>query len=286
MKTLRRLLCQSGCSLICGLLLAPQISRAGFRDFFFPKTELETVTVTDMSPTGSLRRTPTAANPVYYAAVSGGYRSLGAPKPGEKPVARGAVTDTMMKVLAKRGYLPASAGQRVDLVLVWTWGTLNAARYVDPQRGYTVVQNRQTLMRFMGSDKLGMGNTRDQTFSGQFLIPGLVYYGNDQQRLYDTASEDLYIAVITAYDPTSKDPKNPIKLWTTRVACPSRGFWLDEALPGMLAIAGPFIGRDTEKPVWVRATDKFRPDIQLGDTKLVEYLESKSQSVVAVGVTK
>ncbi len=61
----------------------------------------------------------------------------------------------------------------------------------------------------------------------------------------------------------------------TRIAAPSLGFELGEVLPAMLAIGGPVFGRDTPKPVWVNADDRFKPNVTLGELKLIEYLKEK-----------
>ena len=281
--TKRPFVCHVGCVIISALLSLPASSSANILNFLFGRPELETITVTDMYPASALRRTPTPGNPVYYAAVSGGYRDLGVSKPGEKVVPRKMVTDTMLKVLAKQGYLPVAAGRHPDIVLVWHWGTFNAQIFRTGERAF--YQNRSQLVRFMGGDKVGL-NGQANAFSTELLMPGSFVFGYDAQRIYDVAGDDLYIAVITAYDANSKDAKDPIRLWSTRVATPSRGFYLDEALPNMMAMAAPFIGRDTPKPVWIGATDKFRPEIKLGDTKLVDYIQSSANSVVDVGASK
>ena len=50
----------------------------------------------------------------------------------------------------------------------------------------------------------------------------------------------------------------------------------------MLALAGPNIGRETAKPVAVRATDKFKPDVKIGDPSVVEYIDRAPNAVLEV----
>ena len=111
-------------------------------------------------------------------------------------------------------------------------------------------------------------------------MPGLFYSGGEAQNFIDAASDDYFVAVISAYDAKLVDLKHAQLLWNTRISCPSRGFWLPDAFPAMLAIASPYIGRETAKPVWVRATERFKPEIILGDLKMVEYLESNQSAVI------
>jgi hypothetical protein len=51
-------------------------------------------------------------------------------------------------------------------------------------------------------------------------------------------------------------------------------------MPAMLAIAGPHLGRETARPVWVSASEKFKPNVKLGEIQLVEYLDGAPLTVV------
>lgn len=253
---------------------------SSFLDLLLGRNDLEAITVTDMTPTGALRPSASPSHPVYYAAVSGGYRDLGGAKAGERPVGRSFVDETIVKLLAKQGYLPASAQHPAEIVLVWVWGTLNAERFYSPDGSHSIQLNHPQLERFLGGDKVGLTSRTASPFPEQTLLPGLFFAGSTAERLSVAAEDDLYIAVISAYDVASADRKHPTLLWNTRIGCPSRGFWLPDALPAMLAIGAPFIGRDTPQPVWIRASEKFKPDIRLGDPKVVEYLEANRPAVI------
>jgi hypothetical protein len=174
-----------------------------------------------------------------------------------------------------------AADQVPDIVLVWSWGTLNAK--FSPLSSLQV--NHNQMVHFMGGEKFGLSSLRDAAFPEQNLMFGLTR-GGDVDRLTDVARDDLYMAIINAYDVKLANSKDPVLLWNTRISCPARGSWLPEAMPAMLAMAGPYIGRETTKPVWVRATDKFRPEVQLGDPKVVEYIERTNPKVIEVGPSK
>ncbi|HTO02266.1 MAG TPA: hypothetical protein VL069_01130, partial [Opitutus sp.] len=205
---------------------------------------------------------------------------IGGVKAGEKPIVRQEVDKTVLKALAKQGYLPAGAGQEPEIALIWNWGTLN--RVVSPFNLGSTPLNHWQIVRFLGGEKFGFSSRRNDAFPEVSLSTGLER-GGDLDKLMDVAMDDLYIAVITAYEVKPSDTNEPIRLWHTRIGCPARGFWLPEAMPAMLAIASPFIGRETPKPVWIRATDKFRPDIQLGDAKVMEYIERDAPPVMQLG---
>ena len=252
-------------------------------DVLLPRDELQTICVTDLTPAGRLRHLPSPTAPVYYVAVSAGYRDFGGVKAGERPVSRQLVNETMLKVLAKQGYLPVPPDQRPDVALVWTWGTLYVERWGGSLDGLNSQLNEQQMLRFVGGDKLGLTSENDDPFPEQTLMPGLIYDGGDARNLRDVAHDDLYVAVIKAYDVRLRDLEHGVLLWNTRISCPARGYWLPEALPAMLAIASPNIGRETTKPVWIRATERFKPEVKIGDVKVLEYLENTKGAVVETG---
>jgi len=274
---------RSSCAVLAILFSASVASAGNIIDFLFPPRDLEAITVTDFTAEGNQRRVPTPENPVYYTAISAGYRDLGGIKAGERPIARRTVDQTMLKILAKQGYLPAREGQRPDIVLAWTWGTMNVER--SPIiNGFSARINERQMLRFLGGAKLGLvSQNRSEPFPEVMLLPGLLDCSAEGRVLNEVASDDLFVAAIAAYAVELNASKHAVLLWNTRISCPSRGFWLPEALPAMLAIGGPFIGRETNKPVWIRATDKFKPDIKLGDPKLIEYLERQQSTIVEAG---
>ncbi len=101
---------------------------AGILDWIFPKHDIQVITVTDTTPVGALRRPASPANPVFYMAVSAGFRDFGGIVAGEKAPKKEEVFKTMGAVLAKQGYLPATEKNPPTLLLLWTWGTMNTDR--------------------------------------------------------------------------------------------------------------------------------------------------------------
>ncbi|HWA87340.1 MAG TPA: hypothetical protein VG710_14025 [Opitutus sp.] len=270
----------------CCALFAPAAYAGPVLDFFFPRPELQTITVTDYTPAGRLHRQPTPGAPVYYAAVSAGYRDFGGLMGGERPIPREVVNKTMLTVLAKQGYLPVRSDQQPDIVLLWSWGTMNVERFsIDPNWPAPQLNERQMRL-FLGARKLGLESKYNEPFPEQMLLPGLMFATGEARELLDVAKDNLYVVLIAAYDTKLRDPKHGLLLWNTRISSPSRGFWLPEALPAMLVIASPNIGRETDKPVWIRATERFKPEVKLGDIKVVEYLESEKPAIANLGHSK
>lgn len=257
---------------------------AGILDWLLPKHDIQVITVTDTTPVGALRRPASPQNPIFYLAVSAGFRDFGGIVAGEKAPPKEDVYKTMGKVLAGQGFLPATNLNPPTLLLLWTWGTMNTDRIYsmnpDDTEGRQV--NRRQLMRFMGAYKLGLITKEPDAFMSDTMMQGVLFRDADQELIYDLATEDLYVAAIAAYDFAAAARKEKVLLWTTKISCPSRGLAMPETLPVMLALAGPNIGRETPKPISTKATDKFKPEVRIGDPTVVEYLENTKIPVAEV----
>jgi hypothetical protein len=268
--------------LFLAVVVSTATASASVLTWLFPKRDVEVIAVTDMTPAGALRRPVTAANPGYYAAVSAGYRDFGGIVAGEKIPPKETVLKTIARVLAKQGYLPATDANLPSLLLVWTWGTMNADRLVlaDPEMPDQQL-NRNQLLRFMGAYKLGMITKEPAPFA--LDTTHLTWMRTaDTDALNDLASEDLYVIAISAYDYAAALKQQKTLLWMTKISCPSRGLSMPETLPAMLALAGPHIGRDTEKPVMLKGSEQFKGEVKIGDPSVVEFLENTPVPVIEV----
>lgn len=257
------------------LVLAPALGRAGLWDLIRGHRDLEVITVTDVSSAASFVPPASPAAPQYYIAASLGYRELGGIMAGTEAPPDQAVLHLISAELAKQGYLPGtSRSAPPSLMLVYTWGTLNADLSYGGDPGAPPTQhNRAQIMNFLGGRKVGL----DDSFFNPLTapLPGLTAYNYEANSLLEVARESFYVIVVSAYDiEAALQKKRRPPLWTTRIAAPSLGFSLGDVLPAMLAIGGTQFGRDTPRPVWINASDKFNPSVTLGELQLVEYLRN------------
>lgn len=271
-----------GLALVMAAVLVTPASAANFLEWIFPKHDVEVIAVTDTTPAGALRRPASPANPIYYTPVSAGYKDFGGIIAGEKVPPKEVIFKTIGRVLAKQGFLPATAEHEASLILIWTWGTMNTDRMPTSSGDEGPLINRQQLLRFMGAYKVGLITKDPDPFHQDMLLPGTMFRDVDSEMIYDLSSEDLYVAAISAYDYQAATRSEKVLLWSTKISCPSRGLSMDQTLPAMLALAGPHIGRETAKPVSIKATDKFKPEVKIGDPTVVEYLDPAKGQVVEV----
>jgi len=259
--------------LLAVLLAAVPAARASIFDYLTGHRDIEVITVTDMTPEGRLVAAPTAQAPAYYISVSLGFKDLG-PVGGDKSPPEDQVLATIQKALAKQHFLPAGPGTPPPtLALAFTWGTLNADfdYGFDPDKPPRL-RNRQQILKFMGGYKMGYS---DRDFDAATAVTGLKIFDFDSQAFYDLAEEDFFVAVISAYDLKAFQAKQKKLLWMTRISTPSTGFGMKDVFPTMLAVATPNLGRETERPVWIDASDKYKPDVKLGETQVIGVIEDR-----------
>lgn len=259
------------------LLLAttPILAPASLWDLIRGHRDLEVITVTDVPPGSDIPAQASPDQPQYYIAASLGFRDLGGSMGGITPPPAAEVLRLISAELAKQGYLPATTRSAPpSLLLVYTWGTLNSDEFSGPNPDLPPIQrNHGQIVRFLGGRKLGISDDYFHPLLQPVL--GLQIYDYAAKTLLEVAREDFYVIVVSAYDLESAlQKKHRPPVWTTRIAAPSLGFRMADVVPAMLAIAGPQFGRETPRPVWINASDKFKPNVTFGELKLVEYLQN------------
>ena len=252
---------------------AAPATASGLLDWLFHH-DVQVITSTDAMPAGALLRPASQADPVYYVAMNAGYHDFGSSMAGEKLPAPDAMVRIIVQALAKAGFLPADTGHPPTELIVFAWGTLYPTRIPNPNGpDWPDAQlNRNQMLTFLGGDKLGLVSD-EPDYWGATELPGLTHFNPNAEAIASVANDDLYVAALAAYQFPVKPHTKPQLLWRTKISCPARGLAMADTLPTMLAIAAPYIGRDTGAPVWVNASDKFKPDVRVGNPKFEEYLD-------------
>ncbi len=244
-------------------------------DWLLPPHDVEVITVTDVTPAGALQRAASPENPIYYMAVNAGYQDFGGIIAGDKIPAPKDMIRTTVRVLAKQGFLPADDQHHPAVLIIFAWGSLYPYRIPSLNPNLPSPQlNRYAMMRFLGGDKLGLVSTRPDPWLDQTFETGLTIRSASAEAIATAATDDLYVAVLAGYEFPIANPKHPVMLWKTKISCPARGLAMADTLPTMLKIAGPYIGRETAKPVWANASDRFKAHVEIGPATVEEYIES------------
>jgi hypothetical protein len=240
--------------------------------------DVEVIVNTDITPEGAKLPEASREDPVYYVGVSLGYRDLGGIIAGDKLPSKETMYGWIAKALAKQGYLPANAVHPPTQVVMFAWGSLYV-EWFSGNPNLPVQLNRGQLLRFIGGEKLGL-ISKYPTFPEIEFGPELFYVRPAAEKFRTAARDDLYMAVLVGYDFQAAAHNERRLLWRTRIACPSRGLVMADTLPTMVSIAAPLIARETEVPAWIRASDKYKPVVKIGDPVVEEYLGSGPLPIV------
>jgi hypothetical protein len=247
--------------------------------FLPPRNEI-VISVSDFTPAGSLLPVPSPKSPIYYEACSLGFRELGRPMGGEMPPKNDQMLALIVKTLAKQGYIMASDKHPPTQFLAFAWGTL---RIGGPGMSFGPSAG---VLRFLGAEKVGhlmesasfgmTGNGGLSDFRRMLLSKGSFI----ADEIYDAASNDLYVALIRSYDFQAATEGKLNQLWETRISLPSSGLALDTSLPIAIVTAGANIGHETAQPVWVDTSDKRQGHVEIGDLKVLEYIDPAQHPVI------
>jgi hypothetical protein len=243
MKCLQSLVCLS-------IAVACSTARADWLSDFFresPDVVVNTDVIDHNAPT------PTPGKPVYYLAVSAGYRDLGWSMAGQKMPESIDVLRMVTKILEDQGYRIAPSGQTPGIIILYSWGTFYPNP--DPNTPKTYVAE---IMKFLGSYKANAAYGPPNIFHPEIAdLAALVPQG-------------IYIMTFSAFDFASAQKGVARLLWKTNVSNSTRGFYLPEILPTMLTVAAPLIGKETKHPVWINPGKHYQPRIEIGPLKVIE----------------
>lgn len=256
--------------LVLGLVRVASAEGDALSHLFHHTTHV--ITNTDVLPSEKPIPAPTPDHPVYYAAVSVGYKDIGPSSAGTTPPPNAGVIKALTKILETQGYKLATNKNAAQLVIVYSWGRLSPDKWdlggtssVNP-----IVMNRDQVLSYLGAYKVGLGSAPAAPTDQSFFGPGASAVNTDAALLDQISGQSFYAVSLAAYDVDSAKTNQPQLLWRTRISCPSVGHSMPEVLPTMLTLAAPFIGRETSKPVWINADDHFKPKVEIGEMKVLE----------------
>jgi hypothetical protein len=83
----------------------------------------------------------------------------------------------------------------------------------------------------------------------------------------------IYGIIVTAFEFESARTPEPVIYWQTRIGLPANGKSMEEALPVMLAAAGPVIGRASDQPILRSADASPEGRVWIGELKVLEVLD-------------
>jgi len=229
-------------------------ARAEFK--FFRNTWGDVLVSTDTTEEGKQLPQASRESPVYYKGLSMGNR-LGEGLRGDKEPTVKELNHFTASILAKQGYLPAQPGKHEPtLLLVLQWG------YLDPRT--------EDLFWFLGyhEDQDIAAPTQINFLGAEVFRRGMRSRATEQ--ILSDAQNPIYGIMISAFDYKTAKTLKPVILWQTRIGLPTNGKSMVEAMPAMIAAAGPAIGRPSDRPVMLDADAARAGTVNMDDLKFID----------------
>lgn len=213
----------------------------------------------------------TAAHPVYYTGKDGGETEIGDVIGGERIPNAKKFSEVLVKILSENGYLPASKANPPTIFIHYRWGSFNALSSIDggnadgsPEPDDDLqINNLVERVSLVGGEKKALEYVRAVNAGS------LNFWENNPQNQFimSEARSNRYFVIATAYDYAAATQGKQVILWRTAISTDSNGVTMDESLPGLVVVAGPYFGHETAGPVRLN-----RPVIKEGQVTIGPFL--------------
>jgi len=268
--------------------------------------DLDISAITEFTALGSKVKHPTAAEPAYYVASSGGEHTTGDAYPTGTVPKLPLIEETLHNALASQHYLPASSGHPATYLIVYNWGSLNMvdADIGDPGYSHALVRAAviggkkfaKDLQEALKEEVLystsvsisgnswgvqmeGVNSPSPlQTFSWAFdPIERFRRRDLSTERLMAMMTDDCFFIAVSAYGITARG-KPPVLLWRTKLTTSSVGVSLGETVLTLFNNGADYFGRQMSEPDLLTRTLHRDGRVEVG-TPVVEELGVSTKDV-------
>ena len=214
---------------------------------------------------------PTSDHPIYYHLLGGAQLDFGGKIKGEKMPAKPDLEQLIHKTLASQGFLRAQkGGPDPDLIVTYAYGSVavDLNEWAQPEFDPTAegavdtseylksneYANGGEILRLIGANR--MQNQRMDSRTAELFNRALHH-----DRLYITVSAMGAEALLRQQREI---------IWRTRISIELDRNSLPTAMGAMLVSAAPFIGIETDVPVFMDERDRRKSDVQIGELEVIE----------------
>lgn len=204
---------------------------------------LQMIVVAERADANTSPVLPTPQQPAYYVAFDGGYVEAGDPIANEQPPATSAITQSLRLTLAGRGYEPAADTNAPSVVLIYHWGMLNRDSYAF-RHGNQIDPNLHARLSLVSTNKQDEDVEQylvERQVMGRKIPDTLDFH---QREILQTANDNRYFVIVSAYDCAAVGRHEPKLLWRTKMSAYGAGIAMADALPTLLQGGAPYFGRN------------------------------------------
>lgn len=243
-----------GLVVVCAGMMCTPGAHAGKPFSLFSAPTGDVVIVTDITEAGKAFEAPSKEAPMHCLALNFGCSfgsTLGDDLPD--PAEMGAF---LGKLLAEQGYQGSDENNPPQLLITLQWGTIQS------RTGYALA--------FLGADKVGLDKELGVLRQYERSIVPEAAQNPAAFKIRHMAEEDLYVATVCGFDFEAYQAGRAEMLWKTRIACSVTGLSMAKALPEIVTLAAPAIGRETKGVIVTNPADKREGRVRFGELEVVE----------------
>jgi hypothetical protein len=274
---------------------------------FQKNPNLDITVISELSAAGKQRPIVSTENPVYYVMQPGGYRPRGDAM-NQKPFPAEEVEKILRRALAASGYRPATEEHLPSIVVIYTWGAHNLIDSESALSSDHIIRNILDRAALAGGDKfateLAEAIKASNAMAEASAVPlGPLSEGSaitgaaaafeqmsalaDPVRLFkqrsskndflvNQATSNCYYLIASAFDYEAMAASNRQLLWRTRMTVSANGVSQLEAIPMMISVSTPYLGRDMPESEIISKRAVLKGQVEMGAPTVVEPPPSKT----------
>ena len=211
---------------------------------------------------------PDRANPIHYFLFDGMQMDIGGSVRGADMPTKEELSQLIHETLESQGFHRTDVGGPVpQIVVLYTYGTAVAEYYewdedVEDEETGEITDTVSVREYLNGDDMMRLvGAVRARSRSIDALTANEINAALNSNRVYIT---------LAALDANAfRQGKHEI-VWRTRMSINSNRRQLPDFMDVMLASAAPFLGAETDVPIFMGDNDRREIEVQIGDLEVVE----------------
>jgi hypothetical protein len=166
---------------------------------------------------------------------------------------RSNVLQWLKAALSESGYECVSPrNDQPSQLLVIDWGE------VEPQQDAGIFWNQQEMLELVVGSK-----------------PQRVPWWEHMRLRGEAAGSSRYFVRLDAFDYTAAKQGKRVLLWKARISTHANGVTMAGIMPTLIKLGAPHFGRELTKPLVGLVPLDRSPQIELGDTEVLEYLNAE-----------
>ena len=201
------------------------------------RSSIDVLVVAEQTVPGARLAPPTLEHPAYYVAYDAGYIEAGAPIAGLTPPAAIAINRALRTALRSADYEAAPVQMVPSLVLIYHWGSIRR----EFLNGLFNGGNLEARLSLVAPWKMVL---RAEEFLADRREADGGYVASDLRSTLELAAGAHYFVIVSAYDFADLTRHTTTLLWRVRLSAQENSGSMEEVLPALIGICGPYLGRN------------------------------------------